>query len=209
MGMRSARVPETGKTIKVPASMDYKEWYETFVGGKNEAKLAEKKLKNKSADRRQHEKYREILGDNVADNLDDFQEMKYNNSEKWNAIKASFRRGNNKGTPFESLQEPLQLKHVKKVLSEMGIDYGGTKITIDRREELIGKPYFGWTNPNLKEVQLYPSAFINREQLVKTLGHERIHMEQVKCGDLQQQTRNLYIMSRDLEFQKTIGGVNT
>lgn len=62
----------------------------------------------------------------------------------------------------------------------MGIDYGGTKITIDRREELIGKPYFGWTNPNLKEVQLYPSAFINREQLVKTLGHERIHMEQVK-----------------------------
>ena len=57
MGMRSARDPKTGKTIKVPASMNYKEWYEKFVGGKDEAKLAEKKLKNKSADKSQHEKY--------------------------------------------------------------------------------------------------------------------------------------------------------
>lgn len=57
MGMRSARDPETGKTIKVPASMDYKEWYEEFVEGNDEAKLDKKKLKNKSADKNQHEKY--------------------------------------------------------------------------------------------------------------------------------------------------------
>lgn len=51
--------------------------------GNNEAKVAEKKLKNKSADRKQYEKYKKILGDHVPDNLDDFLELKYNDKEKY------------------------------------------------------------------------------------------------------------------------------
>lgn len=77
-------------------------------------------------------------------------------------------------------KEPMQLKHVKNVMADMGIDYGKAKIKIIRDKELVDTGYFGWTNPNMKEVQLYPDAFKSREELVKTLGHERVHMEQLK-----------------------------
>lgn len=70
--------------------MNYKEWYEKFVEDSSEVKLAEKKLKNKSADRKQYERYRRILGNNVPDNLDDFQEMKYNQDKKWKTLEAEY-----------------------------------------------------------------------------------------------------------------------
>ncbi|MDO5345313.1 MAG: hypothetical protein Q4E91_06170 [Lachnospiraceae bacterium] len=106
--------------------------------------------------------------------------MKYNKPEKWNAIKSSFRRKNNQNTAFEVLQELMQKSHINKVLSDMGIDYGEAKIKIVRDPNLIGGGFLGWTNLNGKEVQLYPDAFASREELVKTLGHERIHLEQIK-----------------------------
>lgn len=131
-------------------------------------------------DMRQHKEYRAALGSEIPKDFAKFQEMKYNNIEKWNSIKLSFRRKNNLNTDFSALQEPLKLRHVKTVLSEMGIDYGKTKIKIIRDPDLIGRGFFGWTNPNGKEVQLYPDCFHSREELVKTLGHERIHLEQLK-----------------------------
>lgn len=131
-------------------------------------------------DKRQHREYRSILGNEVPKDFAKFQEMKYNNPRKWNSLKLSFRRKNNLNTGFSSLQEPLQLKHVKQVLSEMGISYGDAKVKIIRNPDLIGGGFFGWTNPNGKEIQLYPDCFISREELVKTLGHERVHLEQLK-----------------------------
>ncbi len=177
---RAARDPETGKTIYVPGDMTYDEWYSKYVKGNKKAELEEKKIKNLSTDRKQHKQYREVLGDNIPEKLDDFQDMKYNDSEQWNAKKLSFRKNSNVNTPFSELKEPMQLKHVKKVISEMGIDFGEAKIKIDHNEELIGEGWYGWTHPDLKEIRLYPDAFANREQLVKTLGHERIHVEQVR-----------------------------
>lgn len=177
---RSAIDPATGKRIKVPRSMTYWEWYDKYVKGKHEVELEEKKLKNRSSDRRQHNKYRKIIGDEIPESLDDFQNMKYNEVEKWNSLKNSFRRNSTANTAYSTLAEPLQLKHVKKVLLNMGISYGETKIKIVRNPELIGKGYYGWTNPNMQEVQLYPDAFTSRMELVKTLGHERVHLEQIK-----------------------------
>lgn len=131
-------------------------------------------------DVRQHREYRVVLGKDVPKDFAKFQEMKYNDPQRWNPIKASFRRKDNQNTGFSSLQEPLKIKHVKDVLAEMGIDYGKAKIKIIREPDLVGRGFFGWTNPNGKEVQLYPDCFTSREELVKTLGHERIHLEQLK-----------------------------
>ena len=177
---RRARDPVTGKTYMVPASMTYPEWYQKYVVGNNEAELEEHKVKRRSSDRKQHERYRQILGDEIPESFAKFQEMKYNEPEKWNSIKLSFRRKNNQNTAFESLQEPMQSNHIKKVLSGIGIDYGNAKIKIIRDPKLVGKGFYGWTNPNGKEVQLYPDAFSSREELVKTLGHERVHLEQIE-----------------------------
>lgn len=84
---RAAIDPETGERILVPRNMTYDEWYRKYVKGKTKAETTEKKLKNKSSDQKQHERYKKVLGDNVPDKLDDFQEMKYNDGEEFELLK--------------------------------------------------------------------------------------------------------------------------
>ena len=92
----------------------------------------------------------------------------------------AFRRVSNEGTPFAKLSEPMQLRHVRSVISEMGIDYKDIKIKIERDIGALGSGFMGVTNDRGTGVNLFPDAFRSREQLVKTLGHERIHVEQIR-----------------------------
>lgn len=84
---RAARDPKTGKSIRVPADMTYKEWYDKYVKDMPSAEGAIKAARNKNADRRQYEKYRAVLGSKAPKSLEKFQEIKYNNSEKWKELK--------------------------------------------------------------------------------------------------------------------------
>ena len=104
-----------------------------------------------------------------AKNLDNSSDGGYNR----------FREVNNTGV-FSELKEPMQKRHVKKILKEMQLDYSGIEIDIIRDKSLIGMGVYGYTFPDGKRVQLYPDAFTNRQELVKTLGHERVHCEQIK-----------------------------
>ena len=90
-----------------------------------------------------------------------------------------YRKTSNTGE-FSVLSEPMQLRHVKTIVKNMGIDYNGIEFDIIRDKELIGKAVFGYTFPNGRKIQLYPDAFSSREELVKTLGHELIHCQQIK-----------------------------
>ena len=90
-----------------------------------------------------------------------------------------FRKEHNTGA-FERLSEPMQQRHVKSVLKVLGFDADTIEFDIIRDEEMIGKGYYGYTFPNGKKVQLFPDAFSSREELVKTIGHERIHCNQVQ-----------------------------
>ncbi|WP_145964123.1 hypothetical protein [Chromobacterium phragmitis] len=54
----------------------------------------------------------------------------------------------------------------------------GVKVRIIRDPELVGKDLYGYTHPN-GAIDLYPDAFTNTEQLVKTIGHERTHTMQI------------------------------
>lgn len=91
---RAARDPVTGKTMKVPADMTYEQWYQKYVSGRPEAELNEKKVRNRAADRSQYQKYKELLGDDVPQKLDDFQQMKYTDPEKWKYSKLDYKRRN-------------------------------------------------------------------------------------------------------------------
>lgn len=84
---RSALDPSIGRKIKVPRSMNYKEWYEKFVIGKPDVELQEKKEKNRSSDKQQYEKYKEILGKHIPNSLDNFQNTKYTDNKKWSKLK--------------------------------------------------------------------------------------------------------------------------
>lgn len=72
----------------------------------------------------------------------------------------------------------MQLKHVKNIAHEAGIGLDGIKVKINRNSELLGKGVYGYTDG--KTITLYPDAFTNTETLVKTLGHERMHVYQVR-----------------------------
>lgn len=91
---RSAIDPATGKRIKVPRNISYLEWYDKYVKRKPEVELEEKKIKNRNSDREQHKRYREVIGKETPKKLDDFQKMKYTDSEKWKFMKLDYKRRN-------------------------------------------------------------------------------------------------------------------
>ncbi|EAD0599036.1 hypothetical protein Y345_09405 [Listeria monocytogenes] len=90
-----------------------------------------------------------------------------------------YRRTKNIGE-YQNLEELMELKHVKKVAKEAGIGLDGVKIRIERDPSLVGRELFGYASPDGKTITLYPDAFTNKEILVKTLGHERMHIYQVE-----------------------------
>jgi len=88
---RTAVDPETGEKIKIPADMTYQQWYEKYVKGKSIVEAKEKAVKNQAADKRQFERYKEVLKDEIPKELADFQEIKYNNQERYNILKRAYR----------------------------------------------------------------------------------------------------------------------
>lgn len=86
---RAARDPETGKTIYVD-DMSYTDWKERFVTEKGQQAwdYYEKSVKNKAADTKQYNKYKSVLGKNAPKSLEEFQKLKYTNSEEWDKIKS-------------------------------------------------------------------------------------------------------------------------
>ena len=81
------RDPITGENELI-SEMTYQEWYNWKRGQNPEAfDIAQKKIKNASADRVQYEKYRDQLGDSVAKTFAEFQEMKYNRVDEYRLLK--------------------------------------------------------------------------------------------------------------------------
>lgn len=113
-GERAARGVD-GKTYYVPGDMTYKDWYKKYVKGNPAEELGEKKAKNLSGDKKQHQKYKKVLGKDAPTSIDKFQELKYNNSEEWNqlkqiyTVKSNIKNGNQK----LDIEEGKQGKHIK------------------------------------------------------------------------------------------------
>ncbi|HED40811.1 MAG TPA: hypothetical protein ENJ13_10330 [Chromatiales bacterium] len=89
-----------------------------------------------------------------------------------------FRREANTGI-YTELKVPMQKRFVLRAALEGGIGLEGLKVRIVRDPELLGKNIFGYTHPN-GMIDLYPDAFTNLEDLIKTLGHERTHVMQIE-----------------------------
>jgi RHS repeat-associated protein len=66
---------------------------------------------------------------------------------------------------------------VNGIASKAGVDLEGLNVQIINDPELEGRGLYGWTDG--EQLHLYPDAFENEEQLVRTLGHERTHVFQV------------------------------
>lgn len=89
-GERLARDSE-GRIYYVDRNMSYEEWYNKYVKGNHREEVAELKIKNKSNDKNQYEKYKEILGDEFPKSFDKFQELKYNNTKDYGDLKTLYK----------------------------------------------------------------------------------------------------------------------
>ena len=92
--MMRVRNPVTGRNELV-SEMSYQEWYDWKRSQDPQTfDLALKKTANAATDQKQHTKYRKLLGKNVPKTFADFQDLKYNNPEKWRYMKLDYKRRN-------------------------------------------------------------------------------------------------------------------
>ena len=109
-GKRIARDHE-GKVYYVPEDMKYHEWYDKYVKGNPDELLAEKKHKNRHADKKQYENYKKVLGKEVPRSLDEFQELKYTDNKKWELLKDFYKsRESNMISVFTSFEDYVVYK---------------------------------------------------------------------------------------------------
>ena len=76
---RIARDPATGKNYKVDGDMTFEEWKASLTPEQKAAMETHvKEVRNKSADKKQYERYTKVLGDKAPKTFDKFVEIKYN-----------------------------------------------------------------------------------------------------------------------------------
>ena len=134
---RRARDPVSGKTNTVPANMTYEEWYGKNVKGKPEAEFNEKMIRNRSADRRQFERYKEILGEEAPKTLDSFQNMKYTDEEEWKSVQALCRKTNAYNKII--LKEPAITADLKQISKDTGIPMMGLEYRLKAKNSFLRK----------------------------------------------------------------------
>ena len=164
---RSAYNPKTGRTETVPANMTYDQWYKKYVKGNAKAEAEEKSIQNATSDKEQYERYREILGNDAPKHLADFQEMKYNDPEKWRFMKLDYQRRNDllqhpelklPNAENAILPEPKFTKYLFDENSEKGYPKG--KAFIDR----LGYSMDNWQKlqKTLKQGAMkYPAQYVD------------------------------------------------
>lgn len=95
---RRARNPLTGKNELVRGDMNYREWIDSLTPEQRSAlELSQKKDSRKTSDKLQYEQYKKVLGkENMPKSFDKWQDLKYNDSEKYADLKGFYRyKGNN------------------------------------------------------------------------------------------------------------------
>lgn len=82
---------------------------------------------------------------------------------------------------FSNLKIPMQKREVRKLAKQNDISLKGITVKIQRSERLLALNIAGSTDYlNIGRIDLYPNAFIDEEQLIRTLIHEKTHVEQLK-----------------------------
>ena len=111
-GERIARNPETGRSYKVPAGTTYEEWRKSITEkyGADSLETAQKKYQNRKSDAVQQKAMRKVIGKDVPGSLADFQNMKYNEPEKFRFVRLDHQR------QMRLVQDPkLKLPNAEKV----------------------------------------------------------------------------------------------
>ena len=132
-------------------------------------------------------------------------EMTYSEWKSWKkglensangATIALYRRNKNPGA-FAVLPERMSKKHIRQLAIEYGIDLKGLTINIDTNEDLLRVFFTGRADPeNVGGITFFPNAFRSKEELLRTLFHERTHVQQFRKYGVD------YVQGHRAEFEK-------
>lgn len=106
----------------VPGNMTYEQWYKEGVANNPKALTEEKKIQNKSSDKQQYLRYKEVLEKEVPKSFDKFQELKYNNVNEWRKLEQIYNdtKSGKVWLSAEFSSEKKFNKHIEKHLKEYG-----------------------------------------------------------------------------------------
>lgn len=112
---------------------------------------------------------------------------------------------------FLNLKIPMQKRKVIELANKYGINIKGLTIKIQRNEKLLSLPVTGSTDyKSIGRIDLFPNVFIDEEQLVRTLIHEKCHVNQLKKYGFKYVQDNLSDMEKEayateeIEYQKIL-----
>ncbi len=101
---------------------------------------------------------------------------------KWGERGTLYRKSDNSGA-FASLPERMSKKHIRELAREQGLSLKGLTLLIDYDEDKL-KPSFPFAGradtATVGRIDFFPRAFSSREELTRTLIHEKIHVEQFR-----------------------------
>lgn len=92
----------------------YEEWKKNYIDNNPERLTNHKMIKNKSSDNKLYEKYKTILGNEIPKTLDDFQRLKYNNSNRWDELKTKY-----SDSSVKKLLEDNNIELVEKISDKL------------------------------------------------------------------------------------------
>ncbi len=189
---RAAR-DENGKTIHVPNDMTYDEWYDKYgreIKRKEDEKAKRKRAREKK--KKEKEKAEKAEKDLQKDSENDIL-FKRDISTKG----ARMERRKSNTAEFAIYKIPLQKRAVNEIAKKYKIDLKDINIKIQRDKKLIDLPIAGSTDyKNIGRIDLFPNAFIDEEQLVRTIVHEKCHVEQLRKYGVDYAQKNLADMEK-------------
>lgn len=135
---RVARDPVNGNGYEVPSTMTYEEWHKLYIESNPESSAAEKKWKNRFADKNQYESYKKLLEPGyLPKSFDEFQNIKHSDSDEYGILKAQM-----KGMSYYNKaisNEPDITKQVQETAKTIGMDVVGLEYRIKGQDSYLRK----------------------------------------------------------------------
>lgn len=127
---RIARDPKTGNNYYIDSNISYEEWQKQY--GEDRVKKYHKMYVNESKDKEQYRRYISSLGkERYLKSFDSFQEIKYNNSIEYDALKYEYNLKKHFNYAIDSggLSPLVDFKLYKEMDSNVGFYLEGMKTT--------------------------------------------------------------------------------
>ncbi len=82
---------------------------------------------------------------------------------------------------FAKLEVPMQKRAVEKICRKYCVDISGLIIKIQRDPTWLKSDFCGMADPKqIGRIDLTPNAFENKQELIKTIIHEGVHVKQYR-----------------------------